>query len=43
MKDRTDTAIEDEVDAIRLQIYEEVKDMTPEKFVVYSILRPNLL
>ncbi len=28
---------EDELDAIRLQIYEEVKDMTPEEFVAYSI------
>ena len=28
---------EDELDAIRLQIYEEVKDMTPEEFVEYSI------
>jgi len=37
MKDRTDTTIEDEVDAIRLQIYEEIKDMTPEEWVAYSI------
>lgn len=30
-------AWEDELNAIRLQIYEEVKDMTPEEFVAYSI------
>ena len=28
---------EDELDAIRLQIYEEIKDMTPEEWVAYSI------
>ena len=40
MKDRTDTTIEDAVNAIRLQIYEEVKDMTPEEIL---LLRPSLL
>lgn len=28
---------EDELDAIRLQLYEEVKDMTPEEWIAYSI------
>ena len=32
-------AWEDELNAIRLQIYEEVKDMAPEEFVAYSIAK----
>ena len=32
-------AWEDELNAIRLQIYEEVKDVTPEEFVAYSIAK----
>ena len=27
--------IEDELNAIRLKLYEEVKDMTPEEFIAY--------
>ncbi|MBQ9527060.1 MAG: hypothetical protein IJR68_05560 [Fretibacterium sp.] len=36
MKDRTDTTIEDEIDAIRWEIWNEVKDLSPaEKHVYY--------
>ena len=30
---------EEELDAIRLRLYEEVKDMTPEEWIAYSIAR----
>ena len=35
MKNRTDTAIEDEVDAIRQEIWEEIKDMTSAERSAY--------
>ena len=37
MTERTEDTLdfEDELDAIRLQIYEEIKDMTPEEHVAY--------
>ena len=37
MNDTVSDDFEDELDAIRLQIYEEIKDMTPEEWVAYSI------
>ena len=37
MIDRTSQTLEDELDAIRLQIYEEVKDMTAEEHIAYSL------
>jgi hypothetical protein len=30
-------SIEDEIDAIRPEIYEEIKDMTPEEEIAYLI------
>lgn len=35
MIERATDDFEDELDAIRLQIYEEIKDMTPEERVAY--------
>ena len=35
MIDRTYDDFEDELDAIRIQIYEKIKDMTPEEEVAY--------
>ena len=35
MNDRTSNPIEDELDIIRLKIYERIKDMIPEEEVVY--------
>lgn len=35
MNDRTSDPIEDELDIIRLKIYERIKDMTPEEEVAY--------
>ena len=34
MKKKPNT-IEDEIDKIRLEIYEETKDMTPEQYLAY--------
>ena len=33
--DRTSNPIEDELDVVRLKIYERIKDMTPEEEVAY--------
>ena len=41
MIDRTSDTLEDELDAIRLQIYEEIKDMTPEEHVAYFRARTD--
>ena len=35
MNNRTSNPIEDELDVIRLKIYERIKDMTPEEEVAY--------
>ena len=35
MNDRTSNPIEDELDIIRLKIYERIKDTTPEEEVAY--------
>ena len=35
MNNRTSNPIEDELDIIRLKIYERIKDMTPEEEVAY--------
>ncbi len=35
MSERAFNSFEDELDAIRLSIYEEIKDMTPEEEITY--------
>ena len=35
MNNRTSNPIEDELDVVRLKIYERIKDMTPEEEVAY--------
>ena len=35
MNNRTSNPTEDELDVIRLKIYERIKDMTPEEEVAY--------
>ena len=35
MLDRTSDSLEEELNTIRLQLYEEIKDMTPEEKVAY--------
>ena len=39
MIDRTPDTLEDELDAIRLRIYDRIKDMTPEEEEAYFISR----